>query len=192
MHDEPQTPLDSDMNQAPDVSSQPEAPQAPDEQAPRLVPVTESIRYRRRAQQAEQQLQTMQAELAQTRTMLQETQQQLEATERRQRIDQLLVESEAVDLEAARLLTEAAVSMMEEPDVQQAVAELRSRKPYLFRRSSVGSGGSGSVKSAGSMSSRPRRQPDASDDLAQQAAISGDRRDLLRYLRLRRTGRLAV
>jgi hypothetical protein len=145
----------------------------------KLVPVSESIRYRRRAQTAEQKLQELQRELHEAKQQLVQTHEQLQATERRQRIDQMLVESDAIDLEAARLLTEAAVELMDEPDVQQAVAELRRRKPYLFRRSQATGGGA--------MAARPRHTGQA-NDAAEQAAISGDRRDLLRYLRMRRNG----
>jgi hypothetical protein len=143
----------------------------------RLVPVSESIRYRRRAQAAEQQLTDLQRQLGEASQALQETREQLEAAERRQRIDQLLIESEAIDLEAARLLTEAAVSQMDEADVADAVAELRQRKPYLFRnRRSVG--GMGARGTGGTHLQL--------DEAARQASFSGDRRDLLRYLRMRR------
>ena len=144
----------------------------------RRVPVSESIRYRRRAQAAEQRLTELQTQFEQASQQLQQTRQQLESIERRQRIDQMLIESEAVDLEAARLLTEVAVAQMDKADVKLAVEDLRKRKPYLFRRTS-GSGGS--------MTARPR--PNQGHDLnqaAQAAADSGDRRDLLRYLRMRR------
>lgn len=142
------------------------------------VPVSESIRYRRRAQNAEQQLEALQGEYEQISRQLEQTQRQLEQVERRQRIDQLLIESEAIDLEAARLLTEAAVEQMDQADVDEAVTQLRRRKPYLFRRTSPISGGT--------LSPRLRGVSVELDEAAADAAASGDRRDLLRYLRLRR------
>jgi hypothetical protein len=145
----------------------------------RLVPVTESIRYRRRAQAAEAKARELEAKFAQTQRELEQARKQVEAVERRQRIDQLLVESDAIDLEAARLLTEAAVSLMDEADVEAAVRELRRKKPYLFRQR-------GSV-SGGPMSARSRQGARRDlGDAAETAAMSGDRRDLLRYLRMRR------
>ena len=144
----------------------------------KLVPVSESIRYRRRAQAAEGKLEEYKAKLAEVQVALDRTHEQLEVVERRQTVDQLLVESDAVDLEAARLLTEAALEQMDEPDIKAVVDDLREHKPYLFRQA-------GSV-SGGSMSARLRNGSVELDDAAADAASSGDRRDLLRYLRLRR------
>ena len=116
---------------------------------------------------------------------LADTHRQLDLAERRRGMDQLLIESEAIDLEAARLLTEAAVESMSDPDVALAIADLRRRKPYLFRRASApGMGGS----SGGAMSARPRPRSASvnSDEAATVAAATGHRADLLAYLRLRR------
>ena len=146
----------------------------------KLVPVTESIRYRRRAQAAEQQLTELRQQYTELQQSLEDAEQQVAMTERRRRIDQMLIDSEAIDLEAARLLTEAAIEQMDDADVELAVDELRQRKPYLFRRSSAHSGGSGS------MSAHPRRKGQPVNEAAEAAAVTGDRRDLLRYLRLRR------
>jgi len=143
----------------------------------RQVPVSEAIRYRKRAQAAEQRLRDLESKFDEAQRALDQTREQLDAIERRRRIDQSLIESEAIDLEAARLLTEAAVEQMDEADVDAAVTELKRRKPYLFRRS-VGTGGG--------MSPKPRRNGSSVDDAAETAAVSGNRRDLLRYLRLRR------
>ena len=123
-------------------------------------------------------LTTLQAQLSATQQELASTRQQLEVTERRQRIDGLLVDADAIDLEAARLLTEAAVQLMDEPDVKLAVDELRRRKPYLFRRRVSVAGGA--------MTARVRHATTHADDAAEQAATTGNRRDLLHYLRMRR------
>ena len=148
----------------------------------KLVPVTESIRYRKRAQAAEQELgglreklKTMESELTQQRHVI-------ESLERRQKIDAILADADAVDLEVARLLTESAVEAMDEPDVGAAVHELRRTKPYLFRRSDAPGAAAMPARSRHAASQRV-------DQIADQAASSGDRRDLLRYLRLRRNGR---
>ncbi|MHB1156092.1 MAG: hypothetical protein ACYC26_04555 [Phycisphaerales bacterium] len=151
-----------------------------DEPSAKLVPVAESIRYRKRAQQAEQRLRELQSQHQQLQGRLELARRTIDAVERRQKIDQMLVESDAVDLEAARLLTELAVEQMDEPDVAAAVEELRQRKPYLFRRRHSGGGG------GAALSPRPRNSSGVLDDAAEQASQSGDRRDLLRYLRLRR------
>jgi hypothetical protein len=144
----------------------------------KLVPVSESIRYRRRAQAAEQETQRLREALDQANASLRQTSEALESAERRQRVDQLLVESEVVDLEAARLLTEAAIATMDDADVAAVVDDLRQRKPYLFKRNETGR----------AMSARPRHAKPGTGDAAEQAARTGDRTDLLHYLRMRRRG----
>ncbi len=155
-----------------------------DEQQPgiggeKLVPVSEAIRYRKRAQTAEQQLDQLNTELGDLRAKLTEADQVITALERRQQVDSLLMEADTVDLEAARLLTEQAVLTMDEPDVAMVVKDLKRHKPYLFRRrTEVGSSAmSPTIDSPGH---------DPAELAAQDAARTGDRRDLLRYLRLRR------
>lgn len=143
------------------------------------VPVSEAIRYRKRAQAAEQELGEVRAQMQTLQHQLAESRQTLDHLERRQRIDALLAESEAIDLDAARLLTERAVQEMDEPDVKAAVDDLKRHKPYLFRRRA----------SQGHGAMAPQvGEPDApvAEELAHRAAVSGHRRDLLRYLRLRR------
>lgn len=119
----------------------------------------------------------LQREFDATKSALDETRKQLENTERRQRIDHALLEADTIDLGAARLLTELAVGQMNEADVKLAVDELRASKPYLFRRRRA---------EGGAMAPRTRTAGPALDDAAETAATSGDRRDLLRYLRLKR------
>lgn len=144
----------------------------------KLVPVTEAIRYRKRAQAAEQQLASLQSQLDELRVQLDASRETITSLERRQKIDAMLAESDAIDLETARLLTETAVAGMDEPDVEQAVADLRRHKPYLFRRR-VGSG-------SASMSPRLTDENAGAEKAAERALGSGNRRDLLEYLRLRR------
>ena len=144
----------------------------------RLVPVTEAIRYRKRAQAAEQQLNELKQQLEQRHQQLNTAQQTIAQLEKRQRIDALLNEADAVDLGVARLLTEQAVSEMDEPDLDLAVDDLRRHKPYLFRQSAT---------SSPAMAPRVTTNgQDPTDQAAQRAVDSGSRRDLLDYLRLRR------
>lgn len=144
----------------------------------KLVPVTEAIRYRKRAQAAEQQLQEFQEQMQQHQQQLEAAQQTIDRMERRERIDTLLSESDAVDLGVARLLTEQAVEQMDDPDVDMAVRDLRRHKPYLFHRRSTASP---------AMAPRTGTDPQGpADHAAERAADSGNRRDLLDYLRLRR------
>lgn len=148
-----------------------------DDDNTRLVPVTEAIRYRKRAQAAEQELSELQTQLKAQEVRLNEANEAIERLERRQRIDALLTESESVDLAVARLLTEQAVSEMDEPDVDLAVKDLRRHKPYLFRQQSYGSP---------AMAAHPTDTADPAEQAAERAINSGNRRDLLDYLKLRR------
>ncbi len=168
------------------VQDQPQSgprPAAPDDAATtsqeKLVPVTEAIRYRKRAQVAEQALAGLRSELEQAQARYEQAEQTIGSLERKQRMDELLTEADAIDLEAARLLTEAAVQAMDEPDLAEAVADLRRHKPYLFREEAIVPGGL-------ALAPRIEGLDDPLAQAAEQAQHSGDRRDLLRYLRLRR------
>lgn len=110
---------------------------------------------------------------------LDEARQTIAHLERAQHIDSVLRDADAVDLEVARLLTERAVMQMEEPDVALAIEDLKRHKPYLFRPAP-------SSDSTAVMG--PRLETDAAAQAAEQAMTSGNRRDLLAYLRLRRRG----
>jgi hypothetical protein len=145
----------------------------------RLVPVAEAIRYRKRAQSAEQQLEGLQAQLEQAQQRFEQAEQAIDSLERKQRIDALLAEADAIDIDAARLLTEAAVQSMDEPDVAEAVDDLRRHKPFLFHPAASGAEGL-------ALTPQIEGHDDPLAQAAEQAQHSGDRRDLLRYLRLRR------
>jgi hypothetical protein len=103
------------------------------------------------------------------------------AAERGRRIDQELFEGGSIDLETTRLLVEAAVARMEEPDVALAVRELRRRKPFLFRGA-----GLGAPTAARFAEEAPSRAHDSIDEVSEKARASGDRMALLRYLRMKR------
>lgn len=147
--------------------------------ADKLVPVSEAIRYRKRAQTAEQQLEQLNEQLRVMNAKLDEAGLTISSLERRQKVDALLMDADAIDLEAARLLTEQAVLQMDDPDVKLAVDDLRRHKPYLFRRRHK--------EDPSAMSPAiPTNGHDPAEEAAEHAARTGDRRDLLRYLRLRR------
>lgn len=147
----------------------------------RQVPLTEAIRQRRRAQEAESRLTELGDRVCELERDLASAREALDASERSRRIDAALIEADAVDLETARLLTEMAVSQMDEPDVALAVEDLRRKKGFLFRRRASAAGGSSPAVFAS-----PGR--DRAVVAAREAAGSGDRAALLAYLRARRNG----
>ncbi|MEM6391192.1 MAG: hypothetical protein AAF797_00160 [Planctomycetota bacterium] len=105
---------------------------------------------------------------------------QITQLERRQQIDARLTEAHPLDLGTARLLTEAAIQHMDEPDIESAIAELRRDKPWLFRTTGTPQAFPFAPEAD------PRNEPDPADEAAAHAASTGNRRDLLTYLRLRR------
>lgn len=147
----------------------------------RLVPVSEAKKYRKRAQAAEKILEDLKLELTQKNQRLQENQIRINEMEHRQQIDELLVDSQAIDLDATRLLTELALAEMDEPDIEQAVADLRNRKPLLFRSTQ---------RIAASLGPKgqefPQQQSRSLEQAAAEAHGTGNRTSLMRYLRLRR------
>ncbi|MDY7110267.1 MAG: hypothetical protein SYC29_16685 [Planctomycetota bacterium] len=146
----------------------------------KLVPVSEARRYRKRAQAAETTLSDLQHELSAQQAVVREQQELISDLQRRQQIDEQLIEAGAVDLETARLLADLSIGEMDEPDVGEAIEDLRRRKPFLFRHTPGGSG---------ALSPRETGESPVDDrltDAASEACRSGRRQDLLRYLHLRR------
>jgi hypothetical protein len=175
----------------------------PDEDAqaddnPRLVPVTESIKYRRRAQQAEGQLETLQQQIDQLRTELEgrddqlaaaeaqrdEAQHRLRAAETRSMAERALQQAGVVDLEAASVLLARRVDLSQEDLDEDAIAgeveQLLVDKPFLCRTP-------GSLPPSSASSREDESTPAARlSEVARQAAHSGSRRDIAEYLRLKR------
>jgi hypothetical protein len=131
--------------------------------------------------QARTQAQFLEARVAELQTELSQAREALDAAERRHQVDLLLIEAEAIDLESARLLTELAINQSRSTDLRGAVGDLRRRKPFLFRARHAG------VASRASATLGPASPPtDPADEAAQEAASTGDRTALLRYLRAKR------
>ncbi len=114
--------------------------------------------------------------LAQTEQLLSQAREALDAAERKRQIERELWQEGAVDVETASMLTEAAVAGMKPGDVRVAIADLKKRKPFLFRTAPARGSGVMGGQSVG----------DYLVAAAAEARESGDRRALLRYLRLRR------
>jgi hypothetical protein len=130
--------------------------------------VSEEVIWKARAEDAEEQVEQLSAKVAELETALGKANEMISHVERRGEIDRELTAAKAVDLETARLLTEAVIAEMDQPDVVMAVRELCDRKPFLFGCKRHGVGG------------------DALGAMASSARSSGDRGELLRYLRARR------
>lgn len=73
----------------------------------RLVPVAESIRYRKRAQSAEKNLEVLAEQLAQAQTQTAQLSEQLNSAQAEQKLLRQLAAAGAVDLETAVLIAKA-------------------------------------------------------------------------------------
>lgn len=142
--------------------------------------LSEEVIWKARAEEAEEQLAACEARVSELETELASANEALISTQRRGEIERELTAARTVDLETACLLTEATIGEMDEPDVAVAVRELKARKPFLFSCSKHG------VHAGSAMSAQASSQSGGLGELASSARSSGDRNELLRYLRARR------
>ena len=159
------------------VNSVGDGARAPEE---KRVPVGEAIRYRKRAQEAEAERESLEAALEELRGALASSREALEASERRRVVDGALAALRPADLETARLVLEREIGEgdADEETVREMAAALKKRKPFLFRPSSAPGGAA--------MGERPRATRDGLEAHARAASETGDRKALMRYLRVRR------
>jgi len=146
-----------------------------------LVPVSEAKRYRKRAQAAEATLEEIKAQLTQNEEQIRKSEALIESLERRIAIDELLVECDAVDLDAARLLVEQSLADGNAEDATSAIAELQRSKPMLFRPRRSEAAALAARDTNGHALHR-----DQLIRAGSVASATGHRHDVLRYLRLRR------
>lgn len=119
--------------------------------------------------------------LAALETQLAEKDRVISDLERRERVTELLRQAHAVDLDATRLLAETVIAEMDEPDVERAVEDLKRRKPALFRSVTPRP----AAQSQRDADTTPAHVTQAAD-AARAASMTGRRRDVMDYLRLRR------
>ncbi len=149
------------------------------------VEVNEEVIWKARAQEAEEKLAACEARIVELEGELVSANESVVLTQRRGEIERELTAARTVDLETACLLTEATIGEMDDPDVAIAVRELKARKPYLFQCQTHGKSG------VGVMSAHSSGGGDGLgniSNIASSARSSGDRNELLRYLRARRGG----
>jgi hypothetical protein len=151
--------------------------------ATKLVPVTESIRYRKRAQSAEKKSESLGEQLAEANQKITRLSQDLSDLQVEQKLVRKLAAAGATDLETAVLVAKTRMEGQPEADVDACVEQLRKEKAYLF-------GGSTEImtsrKTAGARD-RAKQTQTALEQAAKKAAKTGSRADLQQYLKLRRT-----
>lgn len=120
-------------------------------------------------------LEDVEAALREARREVEEATSRAAAAERQSEVDRALAAAGAIDLETASLLVDAAIKTGEATDAPAAVALVRRRKPFLFASSATGGIMAPQVEAGSPLT-----------DAAEEARRAGDRRSVLRYLRLRR------
>ena len=150
--------------------------------AAKLVPVAESIRHRKRAQNAEKKAETLTEELSEANRRIAQLSQDLGELQVEQTLARKLVAAGATDLEAAVLIAKARMESQTQADIDGCIEQLRREKAYLF---SAPAETSAFRKTAG-VKDRARQTQTALEQAAKRAARTGSRADLQQYLRLRR------
>ncbi|TSA53488.1 MAG: hypothetical protein D4R45_05490 [Planctomycetaceae bacterium] len=155
---------------------------ASDNDNTRLVPVAESIRYRKRAQSAEKKIETLTEQLAQANSQTAELSGQLSDIQTEQKLMRQLAAAGAVDLETAVLIARARMQDKNDADVTGVIEQLKKEKQYLFTGSSPDAA---PTKTAGARD-RVTNNQTLLERAAKKAATTGNRTDLHEYLKLRR------
>ena len=148
----------------------------------RLVDVSEAIRYRKRAQSAEQKQTMLEQELAESKSETEKLKKNLSQMTVERQLMEKLVSAGVRDLEAAVIIGKAKLESDSETDAADIVEQLRKEKSYLFNDAPTAAVGS---KTSG-VKSRLSGVTGSLERAAKKAAKSGSRADLQEYLRARR------
>jgi hypothetical protein len=155
---------------------------AGDNDSTKLVPVAESIRYRKRAQSAEKKIEELTEQLAQSKAQASELSVQLSDIQTEQKLTRQLAAAGVVDLETAVLIARARLQEKDDADVKDVIEQLKKEKQFLF---ATGSCGPAPTKTAGARD-RVTNSQTLLEKAAKKAATTGNRTDLHEYLKLRR------
>ena len=155
---------------------------ASDNENTKLVPVAESIRYRKRAQSAEKKVEDLTEQLAEANANAAQMSVQLSSIRTEQELMRKLAAAGTVDLETAVLLAKARIQDQSEADLDGVIEQLKSEKQYLF------GGAHGTVTAKKTAGTRERISSNQAmiEKAAKKAATTGSRTDLQEYLKLRR------
>ena len=149
----------------------------------KLVPLAESIRYRKRAQSAEKKVETLAEALAETKSQAAKMAEQLSSIQVEQKLTRKLAAAGAVDLETAVLVAKARVKGQDDADLDACVEQLKTEKQYLFGSND---GGTATAKKTAGAKDRVTNNQTVLERAAKKAATTGNRTDLQEYLKLRR------
>jgi len=164
-----------------DILSEDTTP-AGDNDGMKLVPVAESIRYRKRAQSAEKRIEELTEQLAQAKAQTTQMSEQLSGIQSEQKLMRQLAAAGAVDLETAVLIAKVRMQDQSDADVTGVIERLKKEKQYLFE----GTGGTVTAKKTAGARDRVTNNQTILERAAKKAATTGNRADLHEYLKLRR------
>jgi len=148
----------------------------------KLVPVAESIRYRKRAQSAEKKLEVLTEQLAEAKSQAAKLSEQLNDIQLEQKLIRKLAAAGALDLETAVLIAKARMDGDNDADLNSVIEQLKKEKQYLF----AGSSGTVTTKKTAAAKERLLNSQAILERAAKKAATTGNRTDLQEYLKLRR------
>ncbi|MHC5059713.1 MAG: hypothetical protein ACYTFK_01320 [Planctomycetota bacterium] len=149
--------------------------------AERLVPVREAIRYRKRAQNAENRAAEIEEQLKASRAEGKQLADELNEARFERELLSSLTAAGAKDIEAAVLLAKARISESD-GDVDSVVVGLRKEKGYLFEDAGPG----GAISRTAGVKEKMSGGQSVLARAANRAAASGNRADMAEYLRVRR------
>jgi len=149
----------------------------------KLVPVGESIRYRRRAQTAEKEAEILAEALVHARSEASRLTEQLNNIQLEKKLTEKLAAAGTIDPAGAVLIARAGMEGADEMDLDRVVEQLKKEKQYLF--------GGETVKAMSAQKTAPAKDRVVNnrtvlERAAKKAATTGGRADLQEYLRLRR------
>jgi chromosome segregation ATPase len=150
----------------------------------KLVPVAESIRYRKRAQAAEQKIEQLNEQLKSVHDETQQLTQKMNQLETEQSLTKKLLAAGASDIETALLVAKSRAAD-DDADADSLVEQLKNDKPHLFGSARPNSTVPQRTRTAGAKDSSASGRMSLSKAAAR-AASTGSRDDLHEYLRLRR------
>ncbi len=148
----------------------------------KLVPVAESIRYRKRAQSAEKKVEALTEQLAEAKSQATKMSEEMNSIQVEQKLTRKLVAAGAVDLETAVLIAKDRMEGQAEADVDGVIEQLKKGKQYLF----AGAGLAMTTRKTAGVKERVQNSQTILERAAKKAATTGNRTDLQEYLKLRR------
>jgi len=149
----------------------------------KLVPVAESIRYRKRAQSAEKKIEALAEQLREAKSEAKKMAEQLSNIEVEQKLTRKLAAAGTVDLETTVLIAKARIEGGDDADLDGVVKQLKKEKQYLFADNSDGAV---TAKKTAGVKDRMQSSQTILERAARKAATTGNRTDLQEYLKLRR------